>query len=54
MIVKAKQGDNQDRNVYNAYKRLLRDIKKLTNEQLAELNFEVYHEARMRGAVNPE
>lgn len=54
MSVKAKQGENQDRNVYNNWKRTIRDISKLTNEQLAELNFEIYHEARTRGAVNPE
>jgi hypothetical protein len=30
------------------------DVEKLTNEQLALMNFEVFHEARKRGAVEPE
>lgn len=49
-----KQGEGQDRNVFNTLKRVIRDLDKLTNEQLAVLNFEIYHEARKRGAVNPE
>lgn len=42
------QPEDQDRNVYNNYKRLLKNLGQLSNEQLAELNFQVYHEARMR------
>lgn len=46
--------DGQDRNVFNNFKRALRDVPKLTNEQLALMNFEIFHEARKRGAVEPE
>lgn len=43
--------DDQDRNVFNTYKRFLKDLPKLTPEQLAILHFEVFHEARNRGAM---
>lgn len=52
--MKLVQPDGQERNVFNNFKRVIRDIEKLTNEQLAILNFELYHEARNRGAVEPE
>ena len=44
--------EGQDRNVFNGFKRILATIDQLTNEQLALLNFECFHEARVRsGAV---
>lgn len=52
--MKLVQPEGQDRNVFNNFKRVIRDIGKLTDEQLAVLNFELYHEARNRGAVDPE
>lgn len=52
--MKLVKPDGQDRNVFNNFKRLFNDVSKLTNEQLALLNFEVFHEARKRGAVVPE
>lgn len=52
--MKLVQPDCQDKNVFNNFKRTLRDIDKLTNEQLALINFEVFHTARKRGAVEPE
>lgn len=52
--MKLEQPDGQDRNVFNNFKRTYRDVSKLTNEQLALLNFEIFHEARKRGAVDPE
>lgn len=52
--MKLVQPEGQDRNVFNNFKRTIRDLEKLTNEQLAVINFEVYHEARKRGAVDPE
>lgn len=48
MIPKLKQGDGQDRNVYNGVKRVIRDISKLTDDQLAVLHYESWHEAYMR------
>ena len=52
--MKLVQPEGQDRNVFNNFKRCVRDIEKLTNEQLALMNFEVFHEARKRGAIEPE
>lgn len=46
---KLKQPEGQDRNVFNGFKRTLRDISLLTDEQLAILHFETWHEARTRG-----
>lgn len=46
--MKVKQGEGQDRNVFNTLKRTLRDINLLTDEQLAIVSFEVWHEARIR------
>lgn len=51
---KLKQAEGQDKNVFNNLKRFIRDIEKLDNTQLALVNFEVFHEARKRGAVEPE
>lgn len=48
MVPKLKQGEGQDRNVYNGVKRVLRDISKLTDDQLAVLHYEAWHEAYMR------
>lgn len=45
---KIKQADGQDRNVYNTLKRVVRDLPKLDNEQLAILHFESWHEAQKR------
>lgn len=54
MSTALKQAEGQDRNVFNNLKRVIRDIEKLDNTQLALLNFEVFHEARKRGAIEPE
>lgn len=43
-----KQADGQDRNVFNTLKRVIRDLSKLDNEQLAILHFETWDEARKR------
>lgn len=43
-----KQAEGQDRNVFNSLKRVIRDISKLDNEQLAALHFETWDEARKR------
>jgi hypothetical protein len=53
MTVKSKQGEGQDRNVYNAFKRFMKNSHLLTNEQIAEASFELFHQARMRGGVEP-
>lgn len=45
---KIKQAEGQDRNVFNTAKRLIRDLNKLDNEQLAILHFEIWHEAQKR------
>lgn len=50
----SKQGEGQDRNVFNTHKRYIRDIGLLTDEQLAETGFEIWHEARMRSGVRIE
>lgn len=52
--MKVKQAEGQDRNVFNTLNRLLKNLGKLDNEQLAILNFEIWHEARKRGAVEPQ
>lgn len=49
---KLKQAEGQDRNVFNALKRIVRDLPKLTDEQLAILHFETWHEARVRAGVS--
>jgi formate-dependent nitrite reductase cytochrome c552 subunit len=49
-VPKLVQGEGQDRNIFNNVKRTVRDIKQLTNEQLAVLHFESWHEARSRAA----
>ena len=45
---KIKQAEGQDRNVFNTAKRVLRDLDKLDNNQLAVLHFEMWHEAQKR------
>lgn len=45
---KVKQFEGQDRNVFNTLKRVIRDLSKLDNEQLAILHFETWDEARKR------
>lgn len=45
---KLEKPEGQDRNVFNGYKRLLSQLDQLTNDQLAKLNFECFHEARKR------
>lgn len=51
--MKLEQGENQDRNVFNNLKRVIKNLGNLTNEQLVILNFECFHEARKRGATMP-
>lgn len=52
---KIKQSEGQDRNVFNTLKRVIRDLSKLDNEQLAILHFETWHEAKTRsGNVDDE
>lgn len=46
--MKLVKPENQDRNVFNAVKRIIRDLSKLDNEQLAVLHFEIWHEAQKR------
>lgn len=48
------QGEGQDRNVFNNFKRLVKSLGQLTNEQLALIHFEVWHEARLRAAAIEE
>lgn len=43
-----KQGVDQDRNVFNGLKRVLRDISLLTDDQLAIMHYESWHEAYLR------
>ncbi len=45
---KIKQSEGQDRNVFNTLKRVIRDLSKLDNEQLAILHFETWDEVRKR------
>jgi hypothetical protein len=40
----------QDRNVFNLFKRVVRDISKLTDEQIAALHYESWHEAYVRSS----
>lgn len=47
-MTKLVQGEGQDRNVFNTLKRTIRDLPKLTDEQLAILHFETWHNARIR------
>lgn len=42
---------NQDRKLFNDLKKALIVLPKLTDEQLALVNFECWHEARSRGDV---
>lgn len=44
----AKQGEGQDRNVYNSYKRLIKNLPLLTADQIASIHFESWNEAYMR------
>lgn len=46
--MKLVKPENQDRNVFNAVKRIIRDLSKLDNKQLAILHFEIWHEAQKR------
>lgn len=48
---KVKQAEGQDRNVFNSLKRVIRDLSKMDNEQLAILHFETWDEARKRANV---
>lgn len=54
MTSKIVQGEGQDRNVYNAVKRIVRDMSLLTNEQLAIIHYEAYHEAFKRSDKQQE
>lgn len=47
-IPKLVQAEGQDRNVFNTLKRVIRDIGMLTDDQLAVLHYESWHEAYMR------
>lgn len=49
-----KQAEGQDERVFKNLEFVIRDIGKLNNEQIALLSFECFHEARLRGAVEPE
>lgn len=49
-MLKLEQAEGQDRNVFNNAKRFIRDLPKLDNKQLAIVNFEIWHEAQVRGA----
>lgn len=51
--MKLEQGEGQDKNVFNNLKRTIKNLPVLTAPQLAILNFELFHEARKRGAVMP-
>jgi hypothetical protein len=48
--MRIEQAEGQDRNVFNNAKRFIRDLSKLDNKQLAIVNFEIWHEAKTRGA----
>lgn len=50
-IPKLVQGTDQDRNVFNTVKRVIRDIDLLTDEQIARLHFESWDAARKRAGV---
>lgn len=47
-IPKLVQGAEQDRNVFNNLKRTVRDMSKLTDEQIAFLHYESWHQAYIR------
>lgn len=47
-VPRAKQGDEQDRNVYNAYKRFIKLLPQMTDDQIASVHFESWNEAYMR------
>lgn len=47
-MTKLVQAEGQDRNVFNTLKRTIRDLPQLTDEQLAILHFETWHNARIR------
>lgn len=49
-----KKAEGQDDQVFENLKAVIRDISKLNNEQIALLSFECFHEARLRGAVEPQ
>lgn len=53
-IPKLVQAEGQDRNVFNTLKRVIRDIDKLTDEQIALLHFESWDAARRRAGVEVE
>lgn len=42
---------NQDRKLFNEFKKALLLLSKIDDKQLAMLSFEIWHEARTRGAV---
>lgn len=50
MTKQIKQPDGQDRNIFNNFKRVLKNINNLTDEQLAILHYESWHEASMRAS----
>lgn len=56
MSSQLKQPEGQDRNLFNNFKRTIRDIDKLTDEQIAKLHYESWHVAYMRaqGRVEEE
>ncbi|ANA49209.1 hypothetical protein PMW_84 [Pseudomonas phage phiPMW] len=47
-ITELNKPEGQDRKVFNQFKKALEHLPDFTNEQLARLQFEVFHEARMR------
>lgn len=49
-----KKAEGQDQSVINNVNLVVSDLNKLTNDQIAILSFELFHEARKRGAVEPE
>lgn len=51
-MTKLEQAEGQDRNVFNTLKRTIRDLDQLSDEQLAILHFETWHNARLRADEN--
>lgn len=47
-ISKIQQGENQERKVFNTFKRVIRDINLLTDDQIALLHFESWDVAYKR------
>lgn len=47
-ITELKKPEHQDRKVFNQFKKTLDHLELFTNDQLARLQFEVFHTARMR------